>query len=72
MTVAEGIEDAEQAERMRALGCMFGQGFYLRAPAVGRPDRGGERAAPGRVSAGTGGRGPAALPTPTVIEVNPA
>jgi diguanylate cyclase (GGDEF)-like protein len=31
-TVAEGIEDAEQAERMRALGCTFGQGYFFARP----------------------------------------
>jgi diguanylate cyclase (GGDEF)-like protein len=32
MTVAEGIEEAEQAERMRALGCTFGQGYFFSRP----------------------------------------
>jgi diguanylate cyclase (GGDEF)-like protein len=31
-TVAEGIENREQAERMRALGCTYGQGFYFARP----------------------------------------
>jgi len=31
-TVAEGIEDAEQADRMRTLGCTFGQGYYFARP----------------------------------------
>jgi diguanylate cyclase (GGDEF)-like protein len=31
-TVAEGIETAEQAERMRRLGCTFGQGYYFARP----------------------------------------
>jgi diguanylate cyclase (GGDEF)-like protein len=31
-TVAEGIETAEQLERLRALGCPFGQGFLLAKP----------------------------------------
>jgi EAL domain-containing protein (putative c-di-GMP-specific phosphodiesterase class I) len=34
-TVAEGIETHEQAERMRQLGCMFGQGFYFSRPVLG-------------------------------------
>jgi diguanylate cyclase (GGDEF)-like protein len=35
MTVAEGIEDAQQAERMRALGCTFGQGYFFARPMPG-------------------------------------
>ena len=31
-TVAEGIETKEQAERMTALGCTYGQGFYYARP----------------------------------------
>ena len=31
-TVAEGIETAEQAARMRTLGCTFGQGFHFSRP----------------------------------------
>ncbi|HET8672018.1 MAG TPA: EAL domain-containing protein, partial [Thermoleophilaceae bacterium] len=31
-TVAEGIETAQQLERLRALGCPFGQGFLLARP----------------------------------------
>ncbi|HEX5823529.1 MAG TPA: EAL domain-containing protein [Candidatus Limnocylindrales bacterium] len=31
-TVAEGIEDADQAARMRALGCTYGQGFFFARP----------------------------------------
>jgi diguanylate cyclase (GGDEF)-like protein len=31
-TVAEGIETAEQADRMRSLGAMFGQGYYFSKP----------------------------------------
>jgi diguanylate cyclase (GGDEF)-like protein len=31
-TVAEGIEDAEQAARMFALGCTYGQGYFFARP----------------------------------------
>ena len=31
-TIAEGIETAEQAERMRSLGCRYGQGFFFSPP----------------------------------------
>ncbi len=34
-TVAEGIETAEQAARMRELGCAFGQGYYFARPVPG-------------------------------------
>jgi EAL domain-containing protein (putative c-di-GMP-specific phosphodiesterase class I) len=30
--VAEGIETAEQLDRLRALGCPFGQGFHFHRP----------------------------------------
>jgi diguanylate cyclase (GGDEF)-like protein len=32
VTVAEGIETSEQADRMRALGCTYGQGYFFAAP----------------------------------------
>ena len=34
-TVAEGIEDAEQAARMRDLGCTYGQGYFFARPMAG-------------------------------------
>ena len=34
-TVAEGIETAEQAARMRALGCTYGQGYFFARPQAG-------------------------------------
>ncbi len=33
-TVAEGIETADEAERMAALGCVYGQGFYFARPSA--------------------------------------
>ncbi len=32
VTVAEGIETKEQAERMRSLGCTYGQGYFFARP----------------------------------------
>src|SRR4030095_1512440 len=34
-TVAEGIEEASQAERMLALDCTYGQGYYFSRPVSG-------------------------------------
>jgi predicted signal transduction protein with EAL and GGDEF domain len=34
-TVAEGIETIEQAERMRSLGCTYGQGYLFSRPLAG-------------------------------------
>jgi EAL domain-containing protein (putative c-di-GMP-specific phosphodiesterase class I) len=34
-TVAEGIETSEQADRMRALGCAYGQGYQFAMPTPG-------------------------------------
>jgi EAL domain-containing protein (putative c-di-GMP-specific phosphodiesterase class I) len=50
-TVAEGIETAEQAARMRALGCTFGQGYFFARPLDAA-----------RLLAGIGIAAPAALP----------
>jgi diguanylate cyclase (GGDEF)-like protein len=35
ITVAEGIETSEQAARMRALGCTYGQGYFFARPQAG-------------------------------------
>jgi len=35
-TVAEGIEEPEQLERLREMGCEFGQGFFLSRPLPAR------------------------------------
>jgi diguanylate cyclase (GGDEF)-like protein len=35
-TVAEGIETKEQAERMRTLGCTYGQGYFFATPIGGQ------------------------------------
>ena len=34
-TVAEGIETKEHAERMRSLGCTYGQGYFFAKPMGG-------------------------------------
>ena len=31
-TVAEGVEQAEQVEGLRAIGCQYGQGFFFAYP----------------------------------------
>jgi EAL domain-containing protein (putative c-di-GMP-specific phosphodiesterase class I) len=36
LTIAEGIEEADQWEQLRRLGCSMGQGYYLSRP---RPAR---------------------------------
>ena len=35
LTVAEGIETLQQAERMRSIGCTFGQGYFFSRPVSG-------------------------------------
>ena len=40
-TVAEGIETAEQAARMRDLGCSYGQGYYFARPLAAADVAGG-------------------------------
>ena len=55
-TVAEGIETAEQAERMRALGCAYGQGYHFAQPIPG------SEVAAGAFAALSGGVVPAPAP----------
>jgi diguanylate cyclase (GGDEF)-like protein len=56
-TVAEGIETIEQAERMRALGCAYGQGYLFARPTPG------EEVAAGAFAA-LSGAGPARVDAP--------
>jgi len=58
-TVAEGIETAEQADRMRTLGCTFGQGFHFARPQL--PDALEERL---KTAEFVGRPTPLARPTP--------
>ena len=59
-TVAEGIETAEQAARMRDLGCSHGQGYFFAEPTTGTATIPGVVSAPAkatvRASAGAGRR----------------
>ena len=80
-TVAEGIETAEQAARMRALGCTYGQGFYFAHPVadteIAKMDI---RAMAGRLPHAADatpvpigqGRGPARKRRPTVVGISAA
>ena len=61
-TVAEGIETAEQASRMRALGCTFGQGFHFAQPTPG------DRVAAGAFDALIGVAAGAAAASPPIPE----
>ncbi|MBI3679925.1 MAG: EAL domain-containing protein [Acidobacteria bacterium] len=47
--VAEGIETAEQAEKLRQLGYQYGQGFYFSPPLI--PEEAGGEMLPGRMLA---------------------
>jgi EAL domain-containing protein (putative c-di-GMP-specific phosphodiesterase class I) len=63
-TVAEGIETAEQASRMRDLGCMYGQGHYFGFPLDAAQFEGSLAVAPAP-SPASGGSGPTtARPAP--------
>ena len=80
-TVAEGIETAEQAARMRVLGCTYGQGFYFAHPVADTElaeldirvaaarDRGSAEASPVPL---TDRRRPARKRRPTVISTSAA
>ena len=65
-TVAEGIETAEQAERMRALGCAYGQGYHFATPTPG------SEVAAGAFAALTGGDRPAELDAAATAAPQPA
>jgi diguanylate cyclase (GGDEF)-like protein len=56
-TIAEGIESAEQAARMRELGCTYGQGFHFARPVDASEAWGRSRTASPR-PAGTAPKGP--------------
>ncbi len=48
-TVAEGIEEPRQLERLRRLRCRYGQGFYFSPPVPAAPDRRPPRASARRL-----------------------
>ena len=73
-TVAEGIETADQAERMRQLGCAFGQGYAFARPMLaadlikqfGTSSIVGAATDPAAAPTATA-RKPGARPTPTTV-----
>ena len=82
-TVAEGIEEESQADRMLALGCTYGQGYFFARPVrpeevpaiIGRPAAGNVAAPSTRaVQAGRADdRRVARLPRPaTSVDASPA
>jgi diguanylate cyclase (GGDEF)-like protein len=69
-TVAEGIETAEQADRMRALGCAYGQGYHFATPTPGSEVAAGAFDALSTVAHGVGAEVPApatAAPSPVIF-----
>ena len=62
MTVAEGIEDADQARRMAELGCTFGQGYFFGRPRPAAEFIASELASGARVGQATRSAAPLAIP----------
>jgi diguanylate cyclase (GGDEF)-like protein len=71
VTVAEGIETIEQAHRMRALGCTYGQGYYFAHPLAQARIEGGGPWLESAVRAQRAGRSPRDAETKRV-SVDPA
>jgi diguanylate cyclase (GGDEF)-like protein len=74
VTVAEGIENLEQADRMRALGCAYGQGYFFSRPVEANAVMAGT-ARPARIArqpARPARRMPAPRVTRPIVEVVPA
>jgi diguanylate cyclase (GGDEF)-like protein len=81
-TVAEGIEDASQAERMLGLGCTYGQGYFFSRPVsgeavatmlAGRPTAAPADREPRRAPAlGSRGPRPVRIPGAAAVDAGPA
>ena len=79
-TVAEGIEDASQAQRMLALGCTYGQGYFFARPMaaddvpaiIGEAAK-GRASTPAHEPAGASERRAVRLPRPAPsVDISPA